>query len=278
MKAFDRIIFIIVGLFFIALAAGIALVAIDYVTVDTIIDFIKNVDIKSTVALIVMIAEIVVFFIIGIKILFVRPKRQKISACSIMKTEEGEALVSVTAVENTVRLAMATFDDVKESKIAIRANQTGVNVNAKIAVPTGIFIPELITNIRNYIKSFTEERTGVQVNNIKIVATEYKQIDSATEKKRIATEKKNEEKRAIDEQKAEEKRVAAEQKAEEKKAEAEQKAEEKKFFKKNQAQQEPAQTHARLFVVATPEEAPVEETPAEEAPAEEAPAEEKTEE
>lgn len=253
MKALDRIIFIIVGLFFIALAAGCALVAIDMVSVDEILNFIKSSDIHSTIGLVVLAAEVVLFLFIGLRILFVRPKKQKITACTIMKSEEGEACVSVTAVENTVRLAMATFDDVKESRIFIRPTQNGINISARISVPTGIVIPELVSAVRTYLKSFTEEHTGVVVNNIKLVATEYKQVDPAVEKKKIAAEKKLEEKRQLDEKKAEEKRAI-----EEKKAAERQQAEEKRALeleeKKAEAQTKPTMTHARLFVVAEQDE------------------------
>ncbi len=226
MKVIDRIIFIIVGLLFAAVGAGIILLALNVLPMSEVRLFIQNLDMQNMVTALLALAVGLVFIVVAVKILFVRPKKDKINSFVIFKSEDGEASVSVTAIENTVKLAIAKYDDVKDSKIRIRVMNAGIVIYAKLAIPTGVFLPELLDEVKKYLKEFTEQHTGATVLSVKILATEYKSVDPAAEKKKMAAEKKNEEKRIADEKKAEEKRIADEKKAEEKRIAEEKKAEE----------------------------------------------------
>lgn len=188
MKAVDRIIFIIVGLFLTAIAVASALLAVDVISMADIIGVLDfEVDLLVSVLLIVC---AIIFFIVALRLIFVRPKKTKVPAYTIHKSDDGEISVSITAIENTVKLAMANFDDIKDVKTHISMNADGITISARVYVPTGVVIPKLLNDVKSFTKEFTQTHTGVVVNQIKLVATEYKNVDTASERKKMAAVKK----------------------------------------------------------------------------------------
>lgn len=194
MKVVDRIIFIIVGLFLTAIAAGCVLLAVDVIAVSDITAFLSGIK-TDALTVIVLFAFAIILFAVALKLLFVRPKKNKVPAYTIDKGDDGEISVSITAIENTIKLAMVNFDDIKDVKINITVNDSGIDIFAKVAVPTGIVIPTLLNEVKDFTKTFTEQHTGVTVNKIKLVATEYKNIDTVNERKKISAAKRQDEKK-----------------------------------------------------------------------------------
>ncbi len=197
MKLIDRIIFVVVGLFLIAISAGAVLVAIDFVDVMDLISLVENIKI-GTLEIAILFGGAFILFIVAVKILFVRPKKKKIPAYTIQKTDDSEISVAISAVENTVRLSLAAFEEIKDSRIHISVLQNGMMISAKVAVPTDVIIPELLNRVKQYIKDFTEEHTGVKILHVRIVAIEYKTVDTANERKKIENAKRRETARNAD--------------------------------------------------------------------------------
>lgn len=194
MKLVDRIIFIIVGLFLLGIAAGCVLLAVDVFALSDIIEFLSDIRI-DTLAVAVLFASAIILFVVALKLLFVRPKKAKIPAYTIHKSDDGEIAVSITAIENTIKLAMAEFDDIKDTKLRISVSDTGIAVSARVAVPTGIVIPRLLVEVKDFVKVFTESHTGVPIKSIKLTATEYKGTDIASSSKTAASSKSKDEKK-----------------------------------------------------------------------------------
>lgn len=186
MKLIDRIIFIIVGLFLLGIAAGCVLLAVDVFALSDVIAFLSDLRI-DTLAVVVLFASAIILFVVAVKLLFVRPKKAKLPAYTIHKSDDGEIAVSITAIENTMKLAMADFDDIKEVKLRISVCDTGISVSARVAVPTGVVIPQLLAEVKDFVKVFTESHTGVPIKSIKLTATEYKGTDAASGGKKVAT-------------------------------------------------------------------------------------------
>lgn len=167
MKLVDRIIFIIVGLFLLGIAAGCVLLAVDVLALSDVIAFLSDLRI-DTLAVVVLFASAIILFVVALKLLFVRPKKAKLPAYTIHKSNDGEIAVSITAIENTMKLAMADFDDIKEVKLRISVCDTGISVSARVAVPTGVVIPQLLAEVKDFVKVFTEAHTGVPLSLIHI--------------------------------------------------------------------------------------------------------------
>lgn len=195
MKLVDRLIFIIVGLFLTAIAAGCVLLAVDVVALSDIRSFLFDISI-GTLEMIVLFASAIILFAVALRIFFVRPKKTKLPAYTISKNDDGEISVSITAIENAIRLAMANFDDIKEVKINISVNDMGIAVSARVAVPTGVIIPQLLDEVKVFVKTFTELHTGVTITSIKLTATEFKGSDAINELKKASAEQRKEEKRS----------------------------------------------------------------------------------
>ncbi len=194
MKLIDRLILIIVGLVLLAVAALGFAVSFGFISVSQLAYFFANISIDPLI-LTSMIVVCVLLVIFALKVIFVRPKKEKISVYTIHKGGDGEVCVAISAIESTVTLSLAKFDQVMEAKVRVIINSTGIAIMTKIAIPTGVVLPSLMSDVKENIKAFTEEYTGVPVNQIKIVVTEYKNIDTINEKKKMAAVKKQEEKK-----------------------------------------------------------------------------------
>ncbi len=193
MKIIDRIIFVIVAIFLLAIAAGSVLLAVDVISMRQIVRFLSDINIE-VLETVILFATAIILAIVAVKILFVRPKKKKMPAYSISKDDGGEISVSITAIENTVRLALTNFSDIMDAKINIGVIQGGIVVSARVSIPTGVVIPALLEEVKLYTKEFVETHTGVTVMQVCLIATEYKNVDTANERKRIDSQKRREEK------------------------------------------------------------------------------------
>lgn len=185
MKFIDRLIFIIVGILFVALAAGCVLLAVNFISISDIIAFIGKIRIDITEQAILFVAA-AVLLIFGLKIVFARPKKIKIAAYTIRKSDDGDVAVSLKAIENTIKLAVAHYKEIKDVKLKVTANDAGISISAKLAIPTGVVLPELLDSFKVYLKEFVETHTGAPVHKIRFIATEFKPVDPDNERKKMA--------------------------------------------------------------------------------------------
>lgn len=185
MKFIDRLIFIIVGIFLVAIAAGCVLLAVNFISTSEIIAFIGRIriDIVAQAILFVIAAALL---ILGLKVIFARPKKIKIAAYTIRKSDDGDVSVSLKAIENTIKLAVAHYKEIKDIKLRVTANDAGISISARLAIPTGVILPELLDNFKAYLKEFVETHTGAPVCKIRFIATEYKPVDPDNERKKMA--------------------------------------------------------------------------------------------
>lgn len=164
MKLVDRIIFIIVGLFLLAIATGCVLLSFDVMTIGDITEFISGIKIDLlTSAVMVLVA--VVLIVVSVRFFSVTPKKETVFAYTIEKNDEGEIAVAISAIENTVKLAIMSFSQIKDEKVSIRVENDGVSISSKISVPTGVMMPQLLSDVKQYIREFTQEHTGVKIVN-----------------------------------------------------------------------------------------------------------------
>lgn len=184
MKVIDRILFVIIGLFLLCISAGCVLLAVEYISISDIVAFIGQIRI-GLFECICLFAVAVIALLIGIKIIFARPRKVKIAAYTISTGNDGDISVSLKAIENTIMLAVAHYGDIKDVKLRVTVGDNGVSISARLAIPTGVVLPELLDSFKAYLKDFVEVHTGAPVGKIRLVATEYKPIDPESERKRI---------------------------------------------------------------------------------------------
>lgn len=171
MKFIDRLLLLIAGLVFIAFAGLFAVVVIGVISIDQITAVIQSLP-KGWLTVVIMSAAVCVLLFVGIKLLFMRPKKDKIQSCLINNDEDGEIFISVSAIDNIVKMAILSFPDVKNLKVRIKATRTGVVVFGKIFAPVGVNTPELLTGIKTLVKQFVEEKSGICVDQIRLVCVE----------------------------------------------------------------------------------------------------------
>ncbi|MBE5817164.1 MAG: alkaline shock response membrane anchor protein AmaP [Clostridiales bacterium] len=171
MKFIDRLLLLLAGLVFIAFAGLFAVVVIGVVSIEQITAVIQSTP-RGWLTVVIMSALVCLLLFVGIKLLFMRPRKDKIQSCLINNDEDGEIFISVSAIDNIVKMAILSFPDVKNLKVRIKATRTGVVVFGKIFAPVGINTPELLTSIKSLVKQFVEEKSGICVDQIRLVCVE----------------------------------------------------------------------------------------------------------
>ena len=171
MKLLDRLLLLLAGIVFIAFAGLFAVVVIGFVSIEQIVTVIQSLP-KGWLTVVIMSAMVCVLLFVGIKLIFMRPKKDKIQSCLIRNDENGEIFIAVSAIDNLVKMAILSFSDVKNLKVRIKATRTGVVVFGKIFAPVGINTPELLTSIKELIKQFVEEKSGITVEQVRLVCVE----------------------------------------------------------------------------------------------------------
>lgn len=197
MKILDRILFVIIGLFLLCISAGCVLLAVDFISISDIIAFIGQIRIGVFECICLFVIAMIALFI-GLKIIFARPRKVKIAAYTIVSSEDGDISVSLKAIENTVLLAVAHYEEIKDVKLRVVAGDNNISIFARLAIPTGVVLPELLESFKAYLKDFVELHTGAPVGKIRLVATEYKQVDPETERKRMSVKAESEAKKNTD--------------------------------------------------------------------------------
>lgn len=134
------------------------MVAVDVVTINSLEDILSSISINWVWRTCLTIAAIL-FVLIAIKLLFLHPKKDKISSCLIHQDEGGDVYIAVTAMTTQCCMAIASFPDVKEPKSHVKATEAGVIVSAKLSIPTGVALPELLEKVKTHVKFFTEKNT-----------------------------------------------------------------------------------------------------------------------
>lgn len=193
MKLIDRIIFIIVGLFLLSLAVGCSLLALNGISIEEIIALLSEIKV-NVLGGIILLAVSVILIIVSVKLFFVMPKKDNVMAYTINKTDDGEISVAISAIENTVKYALAGIEEIKDEKISIDVQDDGIEIMRSFLFRQMLRYLNWFEDVKNFLRGYVEEHTGVKVCNIKLIAVEYKAVDTSNERRKIASNRKQLEK------------------------------------------------------------------------------------
>lgn len=167
--------FSVIGAMLIALSLSAA--SLDLIT-STINSMVHSENIRTGLAVtglaLILINIFIAQFSIG------RLKKYKTIA---FENPDGPVTLSLAAIEEHIRKLTARMPEVKDIKFSISTTKGGVEVNARVAIYSGLNIPEITEKIQNAIRQRLHEILGIEEKFIikihisKIVSKETKSID-----------------------------------------------------------------------------------------------------
>ena len=118
----------------------------------------------------------------------------------VQKTDGGDLLISVKALENLVGKCVDMHDEIEVKNMRVVPGKKGIMVRMRIAMANNISIPLATESLQKQIKQYVQASSGVEVSNV-IVAVENTsgevrsgvspyQVNSETEEKRAEHEDK----------------------------------------------------------------------------------------
>ncbi len=85
----------------------------------------------------------------------------------VQKTEGGDLLISVKAIESLVQQCVDRHEEIKASNLrVIPSKKDGVVVKMKATMPSNISIPLAVANLQKQIKQYVMASSGVAVKNV----------------------------------------------------------------------------------------------------------------
>jgi ElaB/YqjD/DUF883 family membrane-anchored ribosome-binding protein len=89
----------------------------------------------------------------------------------VQKTDNGDLLISVKALETLVRKCVDMHEEIDMKAMKVVPGKNGIIVRLKIAMANNISIPLATESLQKQIKQYVQASSGVEVNNV-IVAVE----------------------------------------------------------------------------------------------------------
>ncbi len=85
------------------------------------------------------------------------------------KTEGGDLLISVKAIENLVQQCVDLHEEIKVSNLkVVPTKKEGVLVRMKATMPSNISIPLAVAGLQKQIKQYVPASSGVPVKNVQV--------------------------------------------------------------------------------------------------------------
>ena len=116
----------------------------------------------------------------------------------VQKTEGGDLLISVKAIESLVQQCVDRHEEFKATNLrVIPHKKDGVVVKMKATMPSNISIPLAVANLQKQIKQYVNGASGVQVKNVVVTVDKTSgamAVSNIEEDMMPKTEEKREEK------------------------------------------------------------------------------------
>ena len=97
------------------------------------------------------------------------PGAQREQSVQVSAGEFGSAYVSYAAIDAMVQRHVKANNRVKECQSAILPAEEGVNISLKLIIQNDVEIPQLTEGLMQSLKAYTEQLSGVQVKDIRIL-------------------------------------------------------------------------------------------------------------
>lgn len=184
MKFLERLALVIYSYIVILLSVVLCLLVFNWIDIESlnrIVETLVTGDISSKVVL----GLSVVFILLSIKCIFFDERsKEKLKEAQgiLLKNENGELMISKETIDNMVKNAVASFEDIKECKTRIDVNmENQIMITLVLAVNGNTVIKDLASNIQDKVKDEVKKVSDLEVKTVNIKITELQGDKKFTE-------------------------------------------------------------------------------------------------
>ncbi len=158
---FYTFVFLLVGGFFVALAANLITQEAVIATLGVIFDTVNaRLCLGITGALLIFISILVMQIALG------KLSREKTIA---FENPDGQVTISLSAIEDFIKRTLKQLPEVKELRPYVKATKKGITITNRVTLFSDISIPETTEKIQNLVKARVQDMLGVEEPiNIKV--------------------------------------------------------------------------------------------------------------
>lgn len=180
----DRILILFCALVALSGAAGVVMLLMGKVSLDTVITLITSVDMSKFIVKAAMVG-IAALFVLLFLLLFamILPSRKKRSSnYAIQRNENGMVRISLKALESLVQKCLNQHAELKVVTSSLYSDEESIRVDVHISLQSDISMPLAISALQKQIKKYLEACSGVMVQEVRVFVDSTIPADEQTEK------------------------------------------------------------------------------------------------
>ena len=180
----DRILILLCALAALSGAAGVVMLLIGKISLETIIALITSIDMSQFVVKAAMVGVAAVFALLFLLLFaMILPSRKKRSSnYAIQRNENGMVRISLKALESLVQKCLNQHAELKVVTSSLYSDEESIRVDVHISLQSDISMPLAISALQKQIKKYLEACSGVMVQEVRVFVDSTIPADEQTGK------------------------------------------------------------------------------------------------
>ena len=179
----DRILILLCALAALSGAAGVVMLLIGKISLETIVALITSIDMSQFVVKAAMVGAAAVFVLLFLLLFaMILPSRKKRSSnYAIQRNENGMVRISLKALESLVQKCLNQHAELKVVTSSLYSDEESIRVDVHISLQSDISMPLAISALQKQIKKYLEACSGVMVQEVRVFVDSTIPADEKTE-------------------------------------------------------------------------------------------------
>ena len=180
----DRILILLCALAALSGAAGVVMLLIGKISLETIVALITSIDMSQFVVKAAMVGVAAVFVLLFLLLFaMILPSRKKRSSnYAIQRNENGMVRISLKALESLVQKCLNQHAELKVVTSSLYSDEESIRVDVHISLQSDISMPLAISALQKQIKKYLEACSGVMVQEVRVFVDSTIPADEQTGK------------------------------------------------------------------------------------------------
>jgi len=168
LRIWDRILAALMGILCILAAVGIVAYAFGLFPVQQVKDLLQKFTVMDWRKWLIVGAGALVLAAVGIYGIGMLFRRRKDKGFVVQHTEYGDMSISMKAMENMVKKCVDSYGELTVNQTKIYLVRSGVSVDLKITLASGVNIPLTVNSLQKQIKQYITSCSGVDVYEVRV--------------------------------------------------------------------------------------------------------------
>jgi len=162
---FERALLIVYTFVIALVSLSLMAIAVGVIPFARVVEYISDIQYGWDFGLVLFLISLV-FFVISLKLLFLRRKRATLTGTLIKNTELGMIRVSITTLDTLVQKAVRGFGEVKDVRSLVVAEADGIRVRLNMQLMPDSNIPDISQAVQKKVKEYVESTAGIVVKEV----------------------------------------------------------------------------------------------------------------